>query len=759
MQINIRFSLLLVSGILSFMHSLQGKHIIGGDMSYECIHLDTGANVVNLRVTMKMYRDCSNPEGALFDRDAKIGIFEKMPDGRFRFVREILNLSYQTPIKSIDPTASNPCLLVPPGVCAEEATYIFATGNLPLLASGSYYIAYQRCCRNETISNILRPGEAGAAFTIEITAEAMRFCNSSPNFKSFPPLVICVNDPLRFDHSAIDKEGDSITYEFCAPLIAGGQDGSPGGKNTCFGVTPDPSFCLPPYQNVVFKAPLYSSLYPMGGNPIVTINPGTGMITGQPLVQGQFVVGVCIKEFRNGVLLTETRRDFQFNVAYCEPKVFAMLQADSSINNNKTYVINSCGSLDVDFVNLSTDEFYISSYKWLFDIQGTQRIYDSKNTSVNFPALGTYYGNMVLNEGTNCSDSVNIIVNIFPEIQADFSYQYDTCTAGPVAFTDLSFSGSDTIVSWSWNFSSNGNSLQQNPIFTFQTPGHKNISLNVVDINGCVDQAIYTIPYYPVPPLLIIDPSQTRGCSPLEICFTNLSAPIDTSYTIVWDFGDGTKGSSISPCHIYEKGGQFSIDLKVTSPIGCFTERNYNRLIEVSQSPVAEFNADPNPLTVFNPRLNLEDISQFSSSRQWLINETESFLQPNFQYTFRDTGIQKIQLVSIGGNGCQDTLVKYIDVEPRVSYFLPNAFTPNGDSKNDKFEGVGYTYGMQGFQLSIWDRWGSLIFETTDPNEGWNGRLSNSGETLPNGVYVYKLKYLTPRRQLIENKGFVTLVR
>ncbi len=751
-------TLFLVLVCLLFCTSLGAKHIIGGDMYYECILSDTIKKQVNFRVTMKMYRDCSNPEGALFDRDAKIGIYEKLLDGRFRYVDEILNLSYQNPIKKIDPAANNPCLLVPVGVCVEEATYVFTTGILPMLSSGSYYIAYQRCCRNETISNIFNPGMAGAAFTIEITAEAQKKCNNSPRFKSFPPVVICVNNPINYDHSVTDTEGDLVTYEFCAPLTAGGQDGSLGGKNTCFGVTPDPSSCLPPYAAVLFKNPFYSTQFPMGGSPQITIDPLTGLITGTPNIQGQFVVGVCIKEFRNGILLTETRRDFQFNVSYCEPKVYAKVESDSAING-KTFYVNSCGDFDVDFTNLSTDEQFISKYKWIFSIQGTDQIVNSRDARFSFPALGSYTGKMVLNEGTSCADSLDLVVRIFPPIQAAFDYAYDTCVAGPVLFRDSSKTGSNQMVGWSWNFAGQGTSIIPNPGFQFPTPGKKTVQLEVTDINGCKSKVQRIVPYYPVPPLLIVDPSQTSGCSPLDVCLRNLSSPIDTSYNIHWDFGDGTTGSQISPCHRYEQGGVYNVKLEVTSPLGCYTERYYNQLIRVEQSPIADFEATPDKLSSFDPVVTLNDLSTFSNSRQWTFNDKDKSVLGFLQYTFRDTGIQKIQLVAISLNGCSDTLVKYIDVEPRVTYFLPNAFTPNGDSKNDVFTGVGYTFGMEQFELSVWDRWGSMIFQTNNPLEGWNGRFENSGENAPNGVYVFRLSYRTPRKELVENKGFVTLIR
>ena len=110
-------------------------------------------------------------------------------------------------------------------------------------------------------------------------------------------------------------------------------------------------------------------------------------------------------------------------------------------------------------------------------------------------------------------------------------------------------------------------------------------------------------------------------------------------------------------------------------------------------------------------------------------------------------------------SGCTDTLIQILDVIPEVRYYLPNAFTPNSDSKNDEFVGVGLMEGATNFRMTIWNRWGEKIFETTDPGEGWNGRKNNSGRESPNGVYVVIVQFNEPRGERREIKGFATLIR
>ena len=103
-------------------------------------------------------------------------------------------------------TINNPCLQAPPNVCVEEAVYTVNV-NLPPIAGG-YNIAYQRCCRNQSIVNLTNPSSEGSTYYVAIPESALSSCNSSPYFNEFPPLALCIGEELVFDHSATDPDGD-----------------------------------------------------------------------------------------------------------------------------------------------------------------------------------------------------------------------------------------------------------------------------------------------------------------------------------------------------------------------------------------------------------------------------------------------------------------------------------------------------------------------------------------------------------------------
>ncbi len=738
--------------------SLFAKHIIGGIITYE--YKDNG--VYNF--TMKIYRDC-NGQGAEFDGDtgdntapnaAILGLFRET-NGVYQLVEsKFIKLGSKS--KVIPP--SYPCMGLPPNVCVEEGIYNFDFKISDFPSKSTYHVVYQRCCRNNTIANIVNSKDVGATYTVAITPEAMVAKSSSPVFKNFPPTIICSAIPFEFDHSATDADGDQLVYKICSPLEGGGPDLSSGGANTCLGVRPNP-VCPPPFNNVKF-ANGYSSVKPLGLNANFSINANTGLLSCQPTTVGQFVVGICVEEYRNGVLLSKVFRDFQFNVGACDALVSAGLKAQDTSIVQKKFVVRSCGMDEVTFQNGSSQEKFIENYLWNFNIAGKTVSVTDKNPTIKFPGLGIYTGILVTNPGKKkpCTDTAKIEVQVYPGIKANYRYEYDTCIAGPIKLTDLSVSNAGAITEWEWTNFDGTKVKTQNPELIPKVPGYLKVKLKVKDKNLCEDTTSRVLRYFPVPPLIVIKPDTTKGCTPLTVKINNLSYPIDKSYSINWDMGDGTTSNDINPIKKYEKAGIYSLNLKLVSPIGCKTEANFPNLIEVRQSPEADFSYTPDKLNSLQSIATFTDKSIGANKWSWQFGKGEgTSIQRNPIYNFQDTGVHVVRLIVTHPSGCRDTAIQRIDIEPIVTFFMPNAFTPNYDSKNDEFKGKGITEGIETFKMTIFNRWGERIFETNKIDEGWNGRLNNTGEYAPDGVYVYTVSFVGPRQKIYNYKGVATLLR
>ncbi len=748
---------------ICMINAINAAHIIGGDVVYNCIKSDTFLKRTDFEITFTMYRD-SKGNGANFDQGASFGLYKSTDNGQSWVFVENFNVN---PRDIRDVPYANPCIIVPPNIGVERATYQF---NISLdWGNAIYQVAYQRCCRNGTITNIVAPGSTGAAFVVEIYGDAIQTCNNSPKFKNFPPTVICVNTPLNFDHAATDKEGDQLVYEFCNPLTAGGRDGDSGvgDPNGCTGVRPSPSRCSPPFQMVNFLQPSYSASSPVPGEPPLMIDPVSGVITGIPNQSGQFVVGVCVKEFRNGKLIGTIRRDFQFNATQCQIAVDAIIEIESKKikegyvevkRTGNTFNIKSCGSLDFPFVNKSIQESNIKGYKWIINNAGKSDSFNTKEIDYSFKTLGKQSGLMIVNPGlTNCSDTAFLNIEIFPSLKADFTYAYDTCVAQPVNFMDKS-TAAVPINKYEWFFEKD-TLRNQNPIYEFRTPGEKKVKLKITDSNGCINTNDKEILYQPVPALITLEPTQFIACKPGTIVFQNLSYPIDSTYKIEWNFGDGKTSGDISPTHTYDTIGLFDVSLRITSPIGCTTFNNYKSWIEILKKPTAEFSYTPQEFTGLNKTATFTNLSQDEISVLWDFGKSGSTTDENPIYSFPDTGLFKVILYAVHENGCIDTAFADIDIMPIASLDMPNAFTPNNDGLNDDFKGFGNFEGASNYKLTVWNRWGDKIFESTNPLQGWTGEKDNDGLLAPQDVYLYIVDFITPRGEPKKIRGHVTLIR
>lgn len=715
-------------------------------MTYKFI--ERQSNKIKYRFTLKIYRDVylSDSIGGTFDSQARIGIYISTSSGYNIYGNDGNRRTIIVPIGSIrrvDPPQF-PCLEPPSNIAVEEATYEWDA--IITDTTTSYVIAYQRCCRNRTISNIISPGTIGSTYWVEITPEAQKVNNSSPSFKSFPPIFICAGEQINYEHSASDIDNDQIVYRFCSPLI-GASDNDP------VPITPN----SPPYEPVLFRFPAYSGSTPLGGNPIVSINSSSGRITGRPANIGQFVVGVCIEEYRNGRLLSQIFRDFQFNVVSCKKTVVAQIEADSI--SNKTFFVSSC-ELTKKLQNNSYKKDNISDIKWIISRNSDTLVSSEWNPTFTFRDSGVYEGKLLLNDGTPCTDSSNIVVTVSSGIKTNFSFTYDTCIAGSIAFKNQSRLGAFPLKTLVWDYGDGKRDTNiLSPKHQYNTPGIKKPTLFVKDRYNCLKDTSITFNWQPAPPIIIVEPDKFIGCTPATVFFNNKSTPVDSTYKITWDWGDGTTSHAISPSHVYKNGGNYSVNLKIVSPIGCYKEATFANWIRIRTTTKADFDFSPEKITNLTPSVLFIDKSEIPVSWHWNFNQKGYSLLENPTFSFQDTGVHIVKLTIKNQNGCLDSISKNIYVEPEVTFFMPNAFSPNFDSTNDEFKGTGFTYGLKSFRLIVWNRWGSKIFETANPSTGWNGQINNNGDIVPEGVYLYELQYITPKNKQIVKRDFVTLIR
>jgi gliding motility-associated-like protein len=271
-------------------------------------------------VTVNVYIDCENGESGAIESDRQIYI-STWDAGTNEFISDFI-LTRSSPERVVNNVYA--CIIEPSGVCVDAYTYETTMTIDP--GTNGVIMAWQRCCRNKTISNIINPRVSG--FTAWTIIPPSSTPNSSAYFSTVPPVYVCTNVPLQFKQPAIDPDGDSLVYELTQPFL-GANESAPRPESAF-------QYDKPPFRNLIWKNP-YSTADMMGGAPNLSINRNTGELNVTPTTIGQFVVGYTVKEYRNGQLVGQTRRDYQFNVIECQFDVVANFTVPNGVSVDGIY--------------------------------------------------------------------------------------------------------------------------------------------------------------------------------------------------------------------------------------------------------------------------------------------------------------------------------------------------------------------------------------------------------------------------------------
>lgn len=531
-----KWALLLVFA-LAFSRSFA-THIVGGEIYYTLLN-----NNWDYEITLKVYRDCgpNNTQGTGFDDPASVGIFNSFGGLIYNLQMDL----WSAEVDLVPVVLENPCFVLPPNLCVERVVYT-QTVNLPPIAGG-YDIVYQRCCRNPSITNLDFPEDTGATFTTQIPDADTYGENSCPQYTNFPPVALCQNAEFIFDHSATDEDGDSLVYTMCDPLL-GADD-----------INPMPSPPEPPPFQTVNWANGFSATYPITSNPAFAIDPVTGILTGTATQVGQYVVGICVSEYRNGQLLSVTNRDFQFNVTVCDPNIVASIPDQT----------NFCDGLSVEFSNNSINATF---FYWDF---GVEELDNDTSIEVspeyNFPDSGIFTIMLVANPGWPCADTAYTTYEVLPVINPEITLDGFVCINDNIYYNFTSDGSTSAFATYSWDFGPGAVpqfSSDPNPqnIVLNDEVNDVTVSLTIAD-NGCEETDTQDINNPPEPVAVIVP--QEGFCDGYTYQFENAS---ENAVNYFWDFGTPF-GADYSlepnPEYTFSDTGHYSVMLAVSADYTC----------------------------------------------------------------------------------------------------------------------------------------------------------------------------------------------
>ena len=195
----------------------------------------------------------------------------------------------------------------------------------------------------------------------------------------------------------------------------------------------------------------------------------------------------------------------------------------------------------------------------------------------------------------------------------------------------------------------------------------------------------------------------------------------------------------------------------MTDTVGC--ESSFTVEVPVLPNPVACFSLIPEaPSYLVGENIVFSNCSQYYNLCHWDFGDISESTVPSPSHTYAEIGTYDITLhVSDTTAGCDDTFEKTIIVHEKTRFYLPNSFTPNGDNVNDIFIPVQMEVKEDSYTMLIYDRYGMLVFKSTDLNRGWDGTVN--GRLVPTGdTYVYRVSYQDFDGNVFEKNGKVTVV-
>jgi PKD repeat protein len=388
----------------------------------------------------------------------------------------------------------------------------------------------------------------------------------------------------------------------------------------------------------------------------------------------------------------------------------------------------------------------------------------SSKTPVHYYEAGAYNPYVRITNAYNCvSTAIFPNVRVFPGVQPNFGFAWDVCTEGPVLFTDSTSTGAaGGIIGLRWIIQPVGDTLY-GPLgaYQFDDYGSYQVRLTASDADGCVEEYTQTVDWQPRVPPLIPPMKLVQVCHPSPVTFDVLEGVDLTGCTVVWNFGDGSQPvNDPFPVHAYLPG-TFSPSVVITTAIDCVSRDSFTDRVITGYKPVADFNYTPERLSNIDSEVQFANLSDSTVVRwEWEFGTAGRSGLENPQFTFlADTGLVVVTLFVENSQGCQDTVSRELDVVPTLRLYIPNIFAPltGSSTGNERFGVLGIIPGYQSFDLKIYNRWGAQVFASDSPEALWNGRMQNSGDLLPPGVYVYQLNMVGPRSELVKVSGTVTL--
>jgi gliding motility-associated-like protein len=394
------------------------------------------------------------------------------------------------------------------------------------------------------------------------------------------------------------------------------------------------------------------------------------------------------------------------------------------------------------------------TWEWDFNDGDTSK---QQNPTHLFLKAGSYNVQLKIKTALGCADTTVKRVTVYANPVASFTSNI-ACWGDTTNFTNTSNPMDGSIIKTWWDFNDSTYSIDLNPNHVFVIKKDTfHVKMVIVTSHGCYDTVEQTVTTHPIPTFKY-KASSYSGCNPFTVTFHDSSTvPGGTIVNWLWDFGDKSLTYNNDPTHIYTTDGNFFVSLMITSSYGCRMRDTLKYPIVVYPKPKAAFTVDPRETTMYEATIKLIDESIGATLWNWDLGDKTISIDQDVTHTYADTGTFVITQIAMNQFGCKDTAIHDVRINGEPTMFIPNAFTPDGNGINDIF--IPKMFGVREFNMTIYNRWGDLIFISNDVEMGWNGKVNGIGETVKDDTYIYKIYIRDLKGNPRIYKGKITVIK
>jgi len=333
-----------------------------------------------------------------------------------------------------------------------------------------------------------------------------------------------------------------------------------------------------------------------------------------------------------------------------------------------------------------------------------------------------------------CADTFEVNILVSPQPISAFTLtNFDPCLLPQTLITT---NISEYANGYHWYLNNEEISVFTNTSVTFEEIGEYIVSLEASNQFGCASTSTATYVIQELPEA-IINANPRQGCIPLEVNFINES---EHASDYVWSLGMGVESNEVAPSFTYYNPGMYDISLIAFNDVGCTDTLFAEDYIRAFPLPVADFWMDPEETNIYQSTIEFHNTSMGAYIVNWYFGDGAESPEYDPIYTYPNAGLWPVTLTVWNNYGCKATKRDVVIVNDVFNVFVPNTFTPDGDGINEVFlpQISGKPF-INKYTLRIYDRWGTVIFETHDYDQAWTGDVREGEYFAKDDAYNWQI--------------------